>query len=372
MKGSLGQKANGILGKFLPDLSNWSGALASLTGGGSAVGLSIGSSSVKLAELKRSGKAWKLLNWAVNPVLDESIVNREIHNAVAVTESLRTLLSGVKLQNKSVCTALSGATVTLRRMMVEVANPKEIQEQVFWEAEQYVNEAVADVVMDFHQISRSKDGKTDVILVAAKRSVLDSYTACVEDAGLKAKVVDLDFLALQTVFEANYQEKPGEAVALVDIGSSSLKLVVVFGGVPVYTKDAAIGGRNLTLEIQKQLESSFADAEALKTEGPIPQPVSELMHAQSGIFAQEIKRAIDFHGASSSSGRVTSLFITGGSSRIPGLAQVLEAETQLPVQELNPFNAIQVDPAVYSPEYLAKIAPLAAIPVGLAIRAGTP
>src|SRR4029077_19453702 len=121
-----------------------------------------------------------------------------------------------------------------------------------------------DVVMDFQMLSRGKDNKTDVLLVAVKKSVLDTYMGCIEDAGLKPKIVDVDFFALQNLYEVNYPSNTSEAVAIVDIGASAMKLVVVHAGIPVFTKDSAVGGRNLTAEIQKNLNLSYADAETLK------------------------------------------------------------------------------------------------------------
>ncbi len=341
-------------------------------GGSSVVGLSVGSSSIKLVELKRQGKNWKLLHFGIAQLPDDVIVNREILNPIVVTDSIRTLVGQVKLKTKNVCTSLSGTSVIIKRMQLDVPNAKELQEQVFWEAEQYLPFDVSEVVMDYQVLTRSKDGKTDLLLVAAKRTVVDAYMGVISDAGLKPKIVDTDFFSLQTVYEANYPTNPSEAVAIVDIGASSLKLVVVFGNVPVFTKDSALGGRNLTAEIQKHLNLSYADAEALKTgsqEGGVPQEVNDLMNVMAENFTTEIKRALDFYNASSTGAPVTSVLLAGGSSKLPSLPKMIEEILGLPAQPINPFNSVTYDPAVFTPEYIASIAPMAAIPVGLALRA---
>jgi len=347
---------------------------SSLSGGPSTVvGLSIGSSSVKLVELKKSGKSWKLLHFGIVQLPEDAVVNREIINAIAVSESIKTLVSQISLKNKNVCTSLSGTSVIIKRMMFEVPNVKELQEQVFWEAEQYLPFDVSEVVMDYQVLSRSKDSKTDVILVAVKKTVLDNYMSCIDEAGLKAKVVDVDFFALQNLFEANYPSSESEAVAIVDIGASSIKVVVVHAGIPVFTKDSAMGGRNLTAEIQKHLNLSFVDAETLKVGGggeTIPQEVNELMGVMSENFGTEIKRALDFYNASSAGAPVSNILLGGGSSKIPGLSKVVEDVTGVPTQLVNPFNSISYDPAVFTQEYLENIAPIAAVPIGLALRAG--
>lgn len=353
-------------------LSKLNGLLSS--GGDTAVGLSIGTSSIKIVELKRAGKSWKLLHFGIVQLPDEVVVNREIVNEPAVIDSIKTLVNQLKLKSKSVCTALSGTSLIIKRMTVEAATAKELQEAVFWEAEQYLPFDVSEVVMDFQALGKPVDKKTDVLLVAVKKSVLESYMGCIEGSGLKAKVVDVDFFALQNLLEANYPSNPSEAVAIVDIGASGLKIVVVHAGIPVFTKDSAIGGRNLTAEIQKHLNLSYADAESLKvgsTDAGAPQEISDLMHVMSENFATEIKRSLDFYNASSQGAPVSYVLLSGGSAKIPNLSRVVEEAIGLPTQLANPFNSISYDPAVFTQEYINAIAPIAAVPVGLALRAGT-
>lgn len=354
-------------------LSGLSGFLSFGGGGGSVVGLSVGTSSIKLVELKKTGKSWKLLHFGMVQLPEDAIENREIVNPIAVTESIKSLVTQLRLKSKDVCTSLSGTSLIIKRMLLEVPNLKELQDQVFWEAEQYIPYEISDVVMDYQMLSRSKDNKTDVLLVAVKRSMLDAHISAIEGAGLKPKIVDVDFFALQNVYEANYPQRPSEAAAIVDVGAAAIKVVILHNGIPVFTKDVAIGGRNLTIEIQKHLNLSFADAESLKTGGQangMPQEVSDLLHIMAGNFATEIKRALEFYNASSSGAPVSFVLLTGGSSRIPELSRTVEEVVGLPTQVINPFAGITYDPAVFSQDYLAAIAPIAAVPVGLALRAG--
>jgi type IV pilus assembly protein PilM len=347
--------------------------LFSFGGGETAVGLSIGSSSIKLVELKKTGKTWKLLHFGVVQLPEDAIVNREIVNAIAVVDSLKTLVGQIKLKSRAVCTALSGTSVIIKRMQLEIPNLRELQEQVFWEAEQYIPFEVSEVVMDFQMLSRAKNNKTDVILVAVKNSILESYMNCISDAQLRAKIVDVDFFALQNIFEANYPNNTTDVVVIVDVGAAATKIVVVQGGIPVFTKDSTLGGKALTQEIQKHLNLSYQDAEALKvgeqTSG-VPQEVNELTHVTAENIASELKRVLDFYNASSAGGRASSILLTGGGSKIAGLSQLVEEATGVPTQLLNPFNAITYDPMIFSQDYLASIASIAAVPMGLALRAG--
>lgn len=342
-------------------------------GADSTVGLSIGSSSIKLVELKKTGKSWKLLHFGMIQLPDEAIVNRDIVNHIAVSESLKTLVGQLRPSNKNICASLSGTAVIIKRMTLEVPNKSELQDSVFWEAEQYLPFDVSEVVMDYHVVSRDSAGKTDVVLVAIKKASMESYVQVIESAGLKVKILDVDYFALQNVYEYNNPGNLGQAAALVDCGASSLKIVIVQNGVPLFTKDALLGGRNLTLDIQRHLNLAFQDAETLKISGEkqgLPQEVSDLMSVFSENFASEIKRTLDFYNASSTGGLVTKVLLTGGSARIPDFAKTVSEITGLQVDFLNPFQQMTFDASVFTPDYLNSISFVAGVPVGLAIRMG--
>jgi type IV pilus assembly protein PilM len=343
------------------------------SGSGTAVGLSIGSSSIKLAELSRSGRVWKLVHFGVAELPKDAIINREIMNPIAVTEGIKTLINQMQLKTQSVCTALSGTSVIIKKMTLEVPNLRELQELVFWEAEQYLPFDVSEVVMDYHMVSRAKNHQTEVIFIAVKKVLLDSYMDCISGAGLTPSIVDADFFALQNLFEANYPSNPSESVAIIDLGAVSMKSVVVSSGVPIFTKDSAIGGAMLTEEIQKALNLPYSDAEALKVgggEGVMPQEVIDLMAVMAENVAGEVKKMLDFYGASSAGPPITSLLLTGGGSKIPDLSRMIEEQVALPTQILNPFNAISYDPQIFTTDYLNQIAPIVSVPMGLALRAG--
>ncbi|MBS1963937.1 MAG: type IV pilus assembly protein PilM [Bdellovibrionales bacterium] len=337
------------------------------------VGVCIGAANAKVAEVRKVGKTWKLVRFGISALPEDSVVNREIFNPVGVTGAIQAAVSQAKISQKLVVTGMGGSSIILKRMTVEVQRASELQDAVFWEAEQYLPFDPSEVSMDFHTISRGKDAKTDVLFVAAKLSVMDGFVSAVEGAGLKVKVFDTEYFALQNIFEANYDARPGEAVALVDIGASTLKVLVLHDGVPVFTKESPMGGKNLTAEIQRQMNLSMSDAEALKVgqgRGAVPQEIAELTQVAVENFATEIRRALDFYNASSSGAPVSYVLVTGGSSQIPELSKGIEERVGLPVQILNPFARIGYDEKVFTPELIASIAPVVAVPMGYALRGG--
>ncbi len=362
MAGTSGAKGGGLFSKFT--------GIFSVGGGKAAVGLSIGSSSVKLVELKKVGSGWKLTKFQMAPIPEDAMVNREIINPVAVATSIKAIVDRAKPSSKNVCTCVGGPGVIVRRMNVEVATQKELEQAVFFEAEQYLPFDPAEVSMDFFTISKGKDGKHDVLFVAAKNLVLDGYVDAIAQSGLKPNIVDLEYFALQNAFEMNLDIPPGQAVAIIDIGAVAMRVVVLHDGVPVYTKDTALGGRALTSEIQKQMGLSFDDAESLKisTAGGVAQEALELIASFSENYGLEAKRTLDFYSASSSGAPVGSIFITGGGSLIQGLERIIQDKTGIPTQYLNLFTRVSFDEKQFTPEMIQAIAPIAAVPIGLALR----
>lgn len=340
-------------------------------GDASQIGVNIGTSSIKIAELKKKGKNFSLVHFGIAQLPEEAVVNREITNHMAVVDALKNLVTELKIKGRSVVTSLSGAGVIIKRILIEQTPAKELADAILWEAEQYVPFDMNDVVFDYQVLNKNgPEGKMEIMLVVSKKSLVESYQAVIKDAGLDSSCVYVDAFALQNSFEANYPQE--QAAALVDIGASSLKLSINAGGQPIFTRESAVGGKALTSEIQKHLNLSYQEAEILKidgnAQGSFPQEVVDLMNVMTENFASEIKRSIDFFVASNSSINVAYILLSGGSSKLPNLPKMVEDVCGLPVQLMNPFNKISYDSKVFSEDYISAISSIAAVPVGLALR----
>lgn len=338
------------------------------------IGVAIGTSSVKIAEVQKTGKSYSLVHFGIAQLPEEAIINREIVNHMAVVDATRGLVRQLKIKGKSVVTSLSGSAVIVKRILIEQTSDKELDDAISWEAEQYVPFDINEVVLDYQVLNKNgPEGKMEVVLVACKRSVVESYQAVLKDAGLNATCVDVDAFALQNVFESNYPlDTP---CALVDIGASSLKLVVTAGGQPVFTRDSAVGGRTLTAEIQKHLNLNYQEAEILKIDGnakgQVPQEVSDLINVMAENLAVEVKKSMDFYIASNTGLNVGYILLSGGTAKLPNLSKLVEDSVGLPTQLLNPFTTITYDSKVFTQDYISTISSLAAIPLGLAVRGTT-
>jgi type IV pilus assembly protein PilM len=342
-----------------------------LFGSPTQIGVSIGSSSIKIAEIKKAGKGYSLVHFGIAQLPDEAVVNREIVNHMAVVDALRGLVSQLKLKGRNAVTGLSGASVIVKRIQLDPTPMRELDDAIRWEAEQYVPFDINELAYDFQVLNKDgANGKMEIMLVASKNAIVESYKAVLKDAGLETAVVDVDLFAVENTYEANYPS--GATAALVDIGSAGFKLGVVTDGQLTFLRDAAVGGRTLTAEIQKHLNLSYQEAELLKIDGgaggQLPQEVTDFMHVMAENLASEIKRSLDFYAASNTAAPVSYVLLAGGSCRLPGLAQVVENQVGLPTQILNPFANIKYDSAAFTQEYLDAVSSVAVVPIGLALR----
>ena len=260
-------------------------------------------------------------------------------------------------------------------------SPQELEESIQWEAEQYIPFDIADVNLDVHILGADEQNvdQMEVILVAAKKDMINEHMSVLMEAGLRPMVMDIDVFALGNAYERNYGANPGEVIVLANVGANVVNVNIVKNGQTTFTRDISIGGNQYTEEIQKQLSVSFEEAEALKLGGEpgamqdastavIPQEVGTIIRSVSESIATEIQRSLDFFAASSADDRIAKICLMGGSSRVLGLAGVVENKTGIATDIGNPFKEILIDPKKFNVTHIQDVAPSAAVAVGLALR----
>jgi type IV pilus assembly protein PilM len=340
------------------------------------VGVDIGSSAVKAVELKPGGKGgdeYQLLNIGTEALPPEAIVDGAIMDSGAVIDAIQRLFSSQKIKTNDVATSVSGNAVIVKKISLPQMSTEELAESIHWEAEQYIPFDIQDVSLDYEVIDGGgSGGNMDVLLVAVKKDKISDYTSAISQAGRNPLVVDVDVFALQNCYEINYGIDPGRVVALLNIGASIMNINIVKGATSIFNRDIAVGGNQYTDAIQKELNLSFDQAEALKrgarVEGAAPENLHPIIQAVSENIALEIQKTFDFFRATSSEDRIDRIFLSGGTAKIQGLKDLLAERFEAGVEILNPFNSVTYNPRDFDPEFINEMGPSAAIAVGLAAR----
>jgi type IV pilus assembly protein PilM len=338
------------------------------------IGLDIGSSSIKVVGVKASKKSVALTHFALEPLPPQTIVDGTIMNQSAVVDAIREIFGKLKIRQKEVAVAIAGHSVIIKKISVPQMSDDELNEQIPWEAEHHIPFAKDDVELDWQVINKQNaSGQMDLVLVAAKKEVVHDYAAVAREASLLPKVIDVAAFSVQNAFEVNYQTAPGETVVLINVGAAISTINIVKDGTSAFTRDVTIGGNAFTEEIQKQLAVSYDEAEAYKVggshdeHGVVPQEVERIMESVADVMAGEFQRSLDFFLATSADANVTKIFLAGGSSKVAALHRSIEKRSRLPVEVMDAFKQVSVDPKL-DQAYLKAHSPEAMVALGLALR----
>jgi type IV pilus assembly protein PilM len=333
-------------------------------------GLDIGSSSVKAVELKGTKQGYELVNFALESLEPDTVVDGAIMDAPRVAERIVSICEGQSIKTKNVATAVSGHSVIVKRVPMPYMTEEELYDRIQAEASQHIPFDVADVNLSY-QVFESEGPQMDVLLVAAKKDKILNHTNVLAQAGRTPTVVDIDAFALQNCFEVNY-EMPGQTVALLNIGASVMNINIVRDGIPLFTRDVSVGGNQYTDALQKELDLSFEDAERLKKgeniAGVSEDQRSSVLRSVSDILILEIQKTFDFFRATATGENIQHIFVAGGTARVPGLLDLLREEFAVTVEELDPIRRIVINPGKHNESRLRELAPRLAIAVGLALR----
>lgn len=338
------------------------------------VGIDIGSSSIKLIQLKESKGVYQLQNLAIAPLPPEAIVDNAIMDTTAVVSAVRNLVESHKIKTKNVVTSISGHSVIIRKISLPMMTEDELEASIQWEAEQYIPFEISEVNLDFQILGPDpKDpSQMNIILVAAKKDFVNDYVSVFKECGLNPVVMDIDCFSIENAFEVNYGLGSEEIVALINMGAGAMNVNILKDGASVFTRDIQVGGNMFNEEIQKRLGLSSDDAEMAKLGGKLEDvdddSLTAIIHDATESLAQEVQRSLDFFSATSADEKVQRLYITGGVSRTSQICPTLENRLGIPVEVMDPFRAVVAPEKDFDLEYLREVGPLFSVAVGLAMR----
>ncbi len=338
------------------------------------IGLDIGSSSIKILELDVSGKKTSLASFAIAPTPPNSMIGGEIVDVQAVSQTIKALADQVKTKRKHIATGIWGTAVVVKRVNLPKMEESLLDEQLKWEAEQYIPFDIQEINLEYHVLKTTPENPEtmDVLLVAAKKDLILNYLEAIELTGISCSVLDVSSFALANCYLNAYGPTNGESVGIFDIGGGVTNFTVVENEEIVFARDIPVGGSNITSDIQKNMNVSAEEAEVFKLDlslgRPTPEELKPIIQSTNNAICEELSRSIDFYSTTSSQNKISKIYVTGGASLTFGLKETLAQMSQLPVADLLPFQNIQVDKSVLNPETLLQIAPYSAIAIGLGLR----
>jgi type IV pilus assembly protein PilM len=334
------------------------------------VGLDIGSGLIKLVVIQHGGGEPVLTKVAFTSVVDDAIVEGEVMDPGIVAEAIKGLMSSAGIKPKQVVTAVGGRDVIIKKITMDRMKAAEAREVIRWEAEQHVPFDMENVELDFQILDPDGDGlQMTVLLVAAKRELIETKLSLLADVGLEPSIIDVDAFALHNAFELNYPDAMRGVVGLVNIGHELTNVNILDDGVPVLTRDIQVGTRRFREDMQRERGISAEEADRMLQGSETTAELEPFLETRGEELAVGIERAAAFlQSASRSSTGLSRLYTTGGGARIPGLNRVLADRLRLPVQLANPIERLRVADGVLDMMVVDEVAPLLMLPIGLALR----
>ncbi len=373
------------------------------------IGVDIGSHMVKVVQMRRAGDSYEL----------ESVGTAEIwpggHQDAdpaalrqARIDALKRALEHGQIRARQSVSAVCGESIIVRYLQLPRMPEDELKKALQWEAEEYIPFRLNEVNIDSMILGMQEEGdnsKMDVLLVSVKKDMIEDHVSIIRAAGLEPRIVDVDSFAFLNCFELNHNPAPDDCLALVNVGGS-LSSINIFGhGRTRFSRDVPIGGDTITQSIRSRLNCSWAEAERLKLElgAPVEKPAAGAESSElSGLLANirgtveglsgatadnsqeavaevatrnilnnlssEIRRSMEFFESQFRGQNVGRIVLGGGSSRLRGLPEYLEAELRLPVEIIDPLRRVRVASRNPNASQLEPLRSTLGVCVGLGLR----
>jgi len=337
------------------------------------VGLDIGSRSIKVGEVKDTSSGRTLTRFGAIDIAPGIIEEDGIKNPEAAADSISQMFKLYNIKQQNAAISVGGYSVIVKKINVQNMPEDQLQETIHLEAEQYIPFDINDVNLDFQILGGSElnPNQMSVLLVAAKKEMISDYLNVMELAGLNPVTIDVDAFALQNIYEANY-EAENECVALIDIGANKTSLNILKNNSSVFMRDVSLGCSQINHRIVSQTDCTAEEAEEIKhNENQDRMPQEDLNEIVSSIVADwttEIRRALDFFYSTYPDDQLKKIVLSGGGANIKEFRKMLGVQTSTEVSVISPFENFNIDESNVDTTFLNKMAPQAAICLGLALR----
>jgi len=334
------------------------------------IGLDIGSGFVKVVEVDHSGDQPEVVRVAMRPLLPDAIVEGEIMDYGLVSDAVQGLVMDMGIKKPDVVTAIGGRDVIIKKIEMDRMKESDAREVIRWEAEKHVPFDIKSVELDFQILDPDGEGLLmQVLLVAAKRELVDNKVGLLQDAGVNPVVIDIDAFALHNAFQHNYPDSTEGIIALVNVGHETTNVNILENGVPILTRDIPFGSRKIREDLQRERGLTAEQAEDVVQARETVHDLEGFVASSADEVAVGIERASAFLMTRGDGDSVGKIYLSGGGARIPGMAETLGKRMNVATELVNSFERVPVQANAAVDLSIDEAAPMLLLPLGLALRA---
>lgn len=336
------------------------------------VSVDIGSSAIKLMSLDMSYERPRLIGMGMVPTPAGALNNNLVARADDLAQAVRAGLESNGIEAKKAVFCIPGPCAFTKRINIGHMSLRELEQNINFEAGNYIPHSIDAVCLDYQVLNSSGRSTMEVLLVAVKREIVDGYLDVLEKAGLQPKIADVDYFAMENMFELNYPEEKTKMLALINVGARYTGISLIENGESLFAGDVGVGGRLYTDALCEALGMKPAQAEEAKagrvTQGFDENLVRETIERTTDHVATEIHRQLGFFWNAIATDRgIEAIYISGGAAQVTGLVEELSSKTGLPCRFVESFRALDWAESI-DEEYLQEIGMAMGVSVGLATR----
>lgn len=305
------------------------------------VGVDIGTASIKICLVDQTKEGGLVCSKMISKSYDEDLLHEgNIVDRIFVAQELKSLLDTNGITATAAASALSSYSVITKRVNMPFLEKDALQNSIQLEVENIIPFPMKDIYYSYYPMGRDeeKENMMNLLIVAAKKEIVDGYAKTFELAKLDLAILDVDIFGITNLIEQIYHPKDFSVIA-VDIGASVTNIAITKDVNIEFTREILIGGRYITNEIAGAHQIPYKQAEEEKYNAG--GNVSEVLEEFVVNISSEINKTINFYVATKPRETVGRVYLTGGSALIPGLKEQVEKETEIPVEFLDPFLLFQ-------------------------------
>jgi len=338
------------------------------------VGLDIGTSAVRAAELEFGSGAPVLVAFGQVGLPPGAIVDGEVQDGSAISDAITRLWQNGKFVSKSVVVGIAGLRAITRELDLPWVPDEDVDSAVRFQSEEVIPFPPEKTLLSAQVLAdnTAADGTRTrrVLVAAAHRDLVDGVVEATEKAGLVVEGVDLVSSALvRALADSSVGAEHPEAI--VSIGAGLTVVVVHQAGRPQFVRTIGTGGNAATAAVASALDLPIPDSEAIKRR--LGEGSSQMQSAEAAVqgsiaeLVGEIRNSVQYFATLPGRAPIARVLLTGGGARLRGLIKQLRAQVRIPVEHVSPLTRLDLSRIDLSPEQAASIEPVLAAPIGLAL-----
>jgi type IV pilus assembly protein PilM len=308
------------------------------------VGVDIDHASITAAAVTLNGRL-SVRNAGTVALEDGVMRDGEVVDGEALSAALRTLFRENKGLGKRVRVGVANQKIVVRAVDVPpTADKRELDAAVRFQAQEHLPMALDSAVLDYVPLASVDDGagpRQRVLLVAARRDMVERLLLAVRRAGLKPAGIDLSAFAMVRALCAG---APTDEHVLYLCVSGTTNLAVAQGSNCIFTRVSGAGVETLSVELAERKGLTLEHSRAWLAHVGLDQPLEQIEGDEDIVaearhvlidgarrIAAEVRNNLDFHAMSGATSPITSAVLTGSATTIPGFGAALQSEMGLPV-----------------------------------------